>query len=57
MEFLIFYVLFSWIVVYKVFKSETDSASENFVNIIMSLVSGWIVLPLLVGVHLRGDNK
>ena len=57
MELLIFYILFSWFVVYEVFKTNSDTIGENITNVIMSLLCGWIVLPLLVGVHLRGDNK
>lgn len=57
MEFLIFYILFSWLVVYEVFKTNTDTIGENVTNVIMSLLCGWFVLPMLIGVHLRHDEN
>lgn len=56
MEILILYILFSWIVVYEVFKANTDTIGENVTNVIMSLLCGWFVLPMLIGVHLREEK-
>lgn len=57
MELFIFYVLFSWAVVYKVFEGNTDTIGENMTNFFMSLIGGWLILPLLIGVHLRGEEN
>ena len=56
MEILIFYILFSWFVVYEVFKTDTDTIGENMTNIIMSLLCGWVVFPMLISAHLREEK-
>lgn len=53
----IFYVLFSWIVVYKAFENEDDSLSEKSTLALFALLSGWFMFPMLLGNHLRDNNK
>jgi len=58
MEIFVFYFLFAWAVVYKVFDNDndTDAIGENLANIFMSFVFGWFVLPMIIGTHLRGKE-
>lgn len=52
MELLILYYLFSSLCVWRYTCCHVESKSELICSIIISILFGWVLLPLLVGVML-----
>jgi len=57
MEWLVFYLLFSGTFTFGVSFKNQSTAYEFFMLLLLSIISGWVVMPFYIGMWLDVNEK